>query len=178
MPSTGKRRLNSANHVRIRDYRSQDFNPLWQLDQQCFPPGVAYTRFELMSYIRSPGAFTLVAEQRAEGGGEPLRLGFLVAERGANPRRPLAGEGKRGHIITLDIVAEVRRRGIASLLMDEAERRLLAAECSVCYLEVEVTNDAALAFYQRRGYRQLSTIPGYYGKGRDALVMARNLRGA
>ena len=43
---------------RIRDYRPQDFDELWQLDQSCFAPGIAYSRFELMRYIRRRGAFT------------------------------------------------------------------------------------------------------------------------
>ena len=167
----------TSKNIRLREYRSQDFNQLWQLDQQCFPAGIAYSRFELMFYIRGEGAFTLVAEAPAEEpGGEAERLGFLVAERGAGARRPLAGEGDRGHIVTLDVVATARRRGIASLLMDEAEMRFIRSGCKVCYLEVATTNAAAIGFYEKRNFQVISTIPGYYGGKLDALVMAKSLR--
>jgi ribosomal-protein-alanine N-acetyltransferase len=178
---SGRRRRSpplTSTTIRIRDYRSQDFNPLWQMDQQCFPPGIAYSRFELMCFLRAQRSFSLVAEEVARPpGGEPALLGFLVAEQGGSGRRRLGGDD-RGHLVTLDVVAAARRKGIASRLMDEAEARLVGAGCTVCYLEVAVTNEGAIAFYRRRAYQTMSRIPGYYGPGLDALVMARMLPAA
>lgn len=164
--------------IRIREYRRQDFDQLWQLDRQCFPADIAYSRFELMYYIRGKGSFTLVAEEVAEEpGSEAVRLAFLIADQGAGARRRLAGtEGDRGHIVTLDVEPAARRRGIATQLMDEAEARFNRSACKVCYLEVAATNEAAIAFYRLRNYQVLSTIPGYYGGKLDALVMAKSLR--
>ena len=90
---------------RIRDYRPQDFDELWQLDQSCFAPGIAYSRFELMRYIRRRGAFTLVAED-AKG----QITGFAVAECQSLPAQSEGGKRRSaGHVITLDVRTEARR---------------------------------------------------------------------
>ena len=46
----------------IRDYRAADFDRLWQIDQLCFPVGIAYTQMDLTGFIMKRDAITLVAE--------------------------------------------------------------------------------------------------------------------
>src|SRR5215469_14371844 len=46
----------------IRPYRPADFDRLWQVDQTCFPPGIAYTQMDLTGFITRRNAITLVAE--------------------------------------------------------------------------------------------------------------------
>ncbi|HEX4424294.1 MAG TPA: GNAT family N-acetyltransferase [Terriglobales bacterium] len=145
---------------KLRDFRRGDFDTLWKLDQECFPEGIAYTRFELASYMKRTGSFTIVAESGSE------ILGFIVAE--ANRRRV-------GHIITIDIVPSARRVGIASELLRSAEDRLRAAECRVVRLESAVDNAGALAFYKRHQYELVKTLPGYYSTGLDAFALEKNL---
>jgi len=153
----------------IRDYRPQDFDELWQLDQSCFPAGIAYSRFELMRYIRRRGAFTLVAEN-----GKQQITGFAVAECQSLPAQ---GEGgirrSAGHVVTLDVRAEARRTGVGTTLMDAVESRLWEAGCSAVYLETAVNNQGAVAFYKRRGYSVLRIVPRYYAGDLDALLMGK-----
>ena len=162
----------------VRDHRPQDFNTLWKIDQACFAPGIAYSRYELKAFMRHPGAFTLVAEAAVKAGegpngnrllcrvlSEDSILGFLVAE---------CGRGI-GHIITIDVRADARRHRIGSALLDSAEERLLSAKCQLVRLETAVDNAAALSFYKRRGYNVMRTIPHYYSSGVDALLLERNL---
>ena len=144
----------------LRDYRAEDFETLWRIDQECFPPGIAYPREELAYYLGQRNAFAMVAEQ--EGG----IAGFIVAEhlrKGA------------GHIITLDVREAVRRAGLGSQLMRAAEERLGAAGCHVVFLETAVDNPAALAFYKRHGYSVLRTLPRYYPGSLDGLRMEKRL---
>ncbi len=49
----------------IRDYRAADFDRLWQIDQLCFPEGIAYTQMDLTGFIMKRNAITLVAEVQA-----------------------------------------------------------------------------------------------------------------
>jgi ribosomal-protein-alanine N-acetyltransferase len=157
----------------VRDYRPEDFDILWKLDQSCFAPGVAYSRYELKAYMRRGGAFTLVTEAEGDAAhgngavpGENAILGFLVAE---------CGRRKVGHIITIDVRSEARRHRVGSALLDAAELRLRAAQCQVVRLETAVDNVAALSFYKRRGYNVVQTIPRYYSSGVDALLLEKNL---
>lgn len=155
---------NPAVQAAIREYRFSDFAELWQLDQECFEPGISYSRAELMHYIRRRGAFTLVAEQ--EKSAEHQIAGFVIAER---------EQTSLGHIITIDIGGKARRQGLGSRLMEAAEQRLAQLGCPAVYLETAVNNQAAIAFYKRLGYFIVKTIPRYYQNRLDALVMAKKL---
>lgn len=150
----------------LRDARPADFETLYRIDQRCFVPGISYSRLELRHYMQEQGAFTVVAEQDGE------ISGFLVGGVVSSPTlKKLVG-----HIITIDLLPEFRRSGIGTLLMDEAERRILAAGADLVRLEVAVDNEPALAFYQRRGYRMLKTIPRYYMNSIDAFVLGKVLK--
>jgi len=159
--------------VTIRDFHSRDFETLWRIDQQCFAPGISYSRPELAAYMRASGSFTLVAESQETENTEPPAdsapraiIGFLVGH--AN-RRGAA------HIITIDVLPKARRSGIGSRLLSAAEERLRAAHCSTVQLETAVDNTSALTFYKRHNYSLLRTIPRYYPGGLDAFVLEKNL---
>jgi ribosomal-protein-alanine N-acetyltransferase len=162
----------------LRDFRKEDFETLWSIDQRCFPPGIAYSRQELFAYIRVRKSFTVVAETvvssdtnssagdgRETGRGGNL-VGFLVAEAGAHGV---------GHLLTIDVLPTVRRSGVGSQLLAVAEERLRAARCRRVFLETAVDNGAALAFYKRHQYFLIKTVSGYYSNGVDALVLEKEL---
>ena len=162
----------------MRDFRREDLETLWRIDGECFPPGIAYSRLELVAYIRRRGSSTLVAEAaEIKGDGTPhqrrrkvepssITLGFIVAE---------AGRHGTGHILTIDVVPAARRFGVGSKLLSAAEDRLRAAKCHSVFLETAVDNQAALAFYKKHGYSLIKTIPRYYSNGVDALVLQKDL---
>ncbi len=154
---------------RIREFRKEDFEPLWVIDQECFPPGISYTRIELAFYIRRARAFTLVAEE-GSAGSPPVDkgiLGFVVGEATARGA---------GHIITIDVRGEARRHGVGSALLQEAERRLSAGGSRHVFLETAVNNAPAIAFYKRHGYELIKTIPRYYKNNMDALLLGKRLK--
>jgi len=146
----------------IRDFQPADFDTLWQIDHDCFPPGISYSRAELKFYIRRPRSFTLLAVNSAAN--LPI-AGFIVAE----------SDRASGHIITIDVVAADRRSGVGSLLLRAAEDRLSAANCRSVILETAVDNISALRFYKLHGYTVIKTHPRYYSNGVDALVLQKEL---
>jgi len=155
----------------LRDFRRDDFETLWQIDQECFLPGIAYSRLELAAYIRLRSAFTVVAEPAAANNARAIEsrskvLGFIVAQA---TRRGV------GHILTIDVPPSSRRLGIGSGLLAAAEERLRAASCHSMVLETAVDNSSALAFYKRHGYSVVKTIPRYYSNGVDAFVLEKEL---
>ena len=165
--------------VLIRDFHRADFDRLWRIDQECFEPGISYTKVELAHYMAMRGAFTLVAEDESRLSKDDSRsdrrprlskppeiLGFVVAQR---DRRG------RGHIVTIDVIATARRSGVGTRLMQAAEAQLVEKGCDLVYLETAVNNDPAIRFYARHGYSVLQTIPRYYHGELDALLMAKKL---
>jgi ribosomal-protein-alanine N-acetyltransferase len=174
-------RYNNGVPFTIRDFQPADFDTLWQIDQDCFPPGISYSRTELKVYMRRRGSFTLVAVNSPSEAGDPalgksVKLsapaaadssvaGFIVAEAGR----------RSGHIITIDVIAAARHSGVGSLLLGAAEDRLRAADCGAVELETAVDNLSALSFYKRHGYSVIRTFPRYYSNGVDALVLQKEL---
>ena len=154
---------NTAVSFAIRDYEPGDFDTLWRMDQECFPPGISYSRQELKAYLRYRGAFTLVAVDTDSS--DPQ--GFIVAQSGNN-----------GHIITIDVAGRARRSGVGSMLLTAAEQRLRDSGCRAVDLETAVDNLGALSFYKRHGYNVIRTWPRYYSNGVDALVLQKPLNGA
>jgi ribosomal-protein-alanine N-acetyltransferase len=159
--------------VVIRQYEARDFAALYKLDQECFPPGVAYSKWSLQYFLNLPTADCLVAQ-----GGKPFEAqgksstaqakqiaGFILAEK--NP--PLA------HIITLDIAPRERRAGLGSLLLEEMEKRFRFHEVRSVLLETAVDNESGIAFWKHHGYRTEAVLKRYYLRRTDAYEMQKRL---
>lgn len=149
---------NSAVAAIVREYKPEDFETLWRMDQECFARGIAYSKQELASFIRHRAAFTLVASEEAE------IQGFVVVQ-----------GGEIGHVVTIDVSPKSRRSGVGSLLLNAAEERLMYHGSRAVSLETAVDNTGALSFYKRHGYSVIRTWPRYYSNGVDALVLRKQL---
>lgn len=145
----------------IRDFQPADLPILSKIDQACFPPGVSYTKEELAAYIAHRSARTWVAED------EGSIVGFVVATR--EPARI-------GHIITIDVVEDSRRRGAGRGLMNAAENWARKAKLVMTYLETAEDNHVAQAFYEKRGYRKVDKVERYYNNSQSAWVMVKHLK--
>ncbi|XP_052824173.1 N-alpha-acetyltransferase 60 isoform X2 [Octopus bimaculoides] len=69
------------------------------------------------------------------------------------------------YILSLGVVDEFRRHGIASLLLDSLLSYLTSRDrynCKAIYLHVLTTNSAAICFYERRNFQPHSYLPYYY----------------
>jgi [ribosomal protein S18]-alanine N-acetyltransferase len=151
--------------IRLRGVKRGDLGALFALDQQCFPPGIAYSRAALRYFLDHPGSCTFIAEDDASN----TILGFIIAQ-------AYLEHGQRiGHIITIDVAPSERRRGLGRMLMREMLDRLAAFEIATVRLEVAIDNLEALEFYRQLGFVQTGRIPGFYLGTLDALVMERSL---
>jgi ribosomal protein S18 acetylase RimI-like enzyme len=79
---------------------------------------------------------------------------FLVAVHGDQVvGTTMAGyDGHRGWLHTVAVLPSYRRDGIASALIREAEKRLLAMGCLKINLQVVAANASTAAFYAKLGY--------------------------
>jgi ribosomal-protein-alanine N-acetyltransferase len=143
----------------LRPYEQRDFSALYKLDQTCFPPGIAYSKWTLRYFLDLPTADCLVAV------GDARIAGFILAEE--NP--PLA------HIITLDVAESHRRHGVGSTLLAEIEQHFAYRGVRSVLLETAVNNEAGIAFWQRHGYRSEAVLQRYYFGRLDAYEMRKIL---
>jgi ribosomal-protein-alanine N-acetyltransferase len=146
----------------LRSYDPHDFAALYKLDQACFAPGISYSKTTLRYFLTLATADCVVAVD------ETRVVGFVLSEE--NP--PLA------HIVTLDVAEAQRRLGVGSALLRELEGNLAARGVRSILLETATDNEAAVAFWQRHGYRIEATVKRYYLGRLDAYEMRKILPGA
>ena len=152
--------LVSPGEMRIRNYDRKDFRVLHAIDTACFPAHMAYSRVELLFFLGHRASISRVAEIAGQ------IVGFAVG---------LNEPGAAAHVVTLDVVAEARRLGVGTALMNVLHAEFRERRALQVMLEVDAGNQAAQRFYLGLGYRRLGLIPGYYkGKG-DAIAMTRSL---
>ena len=84
-----------------------------------------------------------------------------------------AHEDSVGSIVTIDVLPAHRRQGVATLLLEESERRLAASGVRTIELETATDNASAIAFWHKHGYRKRDIQKGYYPDGRDAFSMTK-----
>jgi len=103
---------------------------------------------------------------------------FLVAEEGNRIVGYVSGLIRTdgfGHIVSICVDPEYRRRGVGRALMVALEKRMREI-FGVCMfrLEVRVSNTNAIKLYESLGYRIQLRIPRYYTDGEDAYLMIKD----
>lgn len=116
---------------------------------EAFPPGERWNTAAFADLLGMPGV-----------------CGWLDPEGGFILAREAGGEAE---VLTLAVVPQARRQGVARRLVTSAVA-LLA--CPV-FLEVGEDNAAALSLYRSAGFAECARRRAYYGAGRDALVLRR-----
>ena len=160
-------------NITLRVFKPEDFDTLYEIDQACYEPEVAYSKRELRAYLHFSGSDCLVAEAPAQAvaaaadapAPEKQIVGFCISAR----------RDESGYIVTIDVLPEFRRHHVGSLLLAEIERRLAAKGVTEVTLETATDNDSAVAFWTKHGYRNRGIKKDYYPGGRDAFVMAKTL---
>lgn len=143
----------------IRAYEPADFDALYQLDQQCFQRGIAYSKSMLRYFLQIAPQTCFIAEMTG------AVAGFILGE----VDRPCA------HIITLDVSDKHRRSGIGSELLGTLEDAFEHQGAATVVLETAVNNAAAIALWQRHGYQITRRLKNYYLGRTDAHEMRKGL---
>jgi ribosomal-protein-alanine N-acetyltransferase len=86
----------------------------------------------------------------------------------------LPAPGIEADILTVAVLPEFRRQGIAKEFMRQIEAWSLENGASAMMLEVEQSNESAIEFYKSLGYMKISVRMDYYGPGKDAFVMRKD----
>lgn len=114
---------------------------------------------------------------------EDFRYGF-TRYRGLELGGDLVGyavygyDGDAFHLMNLAVVPAARRLGLGRVLVEDFLREARAVGAPDAWLEVAVTNHAALALYRSYGFEDVRVRRKYYQpEGVDALVMRVQLSG-
>lgn len=76
-------------------------------------------------------------------------------------------------LITIAVVPEFRRQGIAENLLQQIWQTLQDRDIHLLHLEVNEKLAAARALYEKLGFTAVGRRADYYGPGQDAILMRR-----
>jgi ribosomal-protein-alanine N-acetyltransferase len=99
---------------------------------------------------------------------------FYVA---TDPERKLVGycvsslSGQLAHLISLAVHPKFRRKGVATILLQETLRFLTAHNAVELVLEVNPKNADAIQLYSKLGFEKIGLMEKYYSDGSDAVTM-------
>jgi ribosomal-protein-alanine N-acetyltransferase len=142
----------------IRDMQEDDISAILEIEQISF--STPWSKESFLNEIYKKYAFSKVAVF------EENIIGYICANY-------LHHES---HILNLAVHPDFRRRGVATILMNEAIRELKEKGCVFMYLEVRISNTGAHRFYERFGFKTETIRKKYYGNpDEDALLMMGRL---
>jgi [ribosomal protein S18]-alanine N-acetyltransferase len=156
--------MTKADEVVLREYVEGDLDKIVRLDERCFDEEFRFDRRSMRAYAEARNAVSLIAEKEDE------IVGFAIAH------IDHIAAGWRGYVVTLDVAAEYRRRGLAGQMMQAVE--MLAEEAGALRMELHVftENEAAIRFYERIGYERIARRHRFYGaEGLDAYEYRKEL---
>lgn len=156
------------NTHKLRKFKKEDLNSVTHINETCLPEN--YTDiFFIDLYRRYPETFIVAEENGNVVGYIMCRIEVGLSNLG------FSGILKKGHVVSIAVLPEQRRKGIAKALMTAAMEAMRQYNAKQCYLEVRVTNDSGVGLYKNLGFETIRTIHGYYADGEDAYMMSTKL---
>ena len=135
----------------------RDLLALSELEKVCFKRD-AWPLIELMGVLTFPGIVRLRAVRDGQ------MIGFIAGD----PRK----RENTGWILTLGVLHDWRRKGIAGALLRKCETQMHMPQVK---LSVRRSNIAAIRLYEKFGYKQEDIWYKYYQGGEDGLVMKKEM---
>jgi len=133
-----------------------------KLNLRCFKAGENYTK-HTFSYLL--GETNSLSYRIVTPTGQMAAFIFIMTSR----------EDGTGHITTIGVAPEHRRRGVANKLLRHAEEALRTRGINVVMLEVRVGNRAAQNLYRGFDYAIVQRLPKYYNNGEDGFLRVKSL---
>jgi ribosomal-protein-alanine N-acetyltransferase len=145
----------------VRPLTVAQLDECWRLDLRCFVDGEAYSRETFEYLLTSPESVSYRAVTP-----DGTMVGFIVG---------IVEPDRTGHITTLGVAPEHRRRGIAQQMLLKVEEGFRRRGVRITRLEVRSVNSGAQDLYQKLGFAVTQRLPRYYSNGGDGLLMIKSL---
>lgn len=137
--------------VKIETATIKLLDKLYEIEEQCFDQE-AFTKRQIAYLLTDYNTIALIAKVNSD------IAGFIITQVEVEENTEF------GHIITINVAPNCRRKGIATQLLHEIETLLKQKGISECRLEVREDNNSAIKLYQTLGYQTMGKLEKYYGK--------------
>lgn len=145
----------------VHPLTNSHLDPLLKLNLRCFRKGENYTKHTFSFLLNEPNALSY----RIASPDDPV-VGFIFV---------IVQPDGTGHVTTIGIAPEHRRRGLAERLLGHVEDALRNRGINTVALEVRISNIAAQSLYRGMNYTAVQRITAYYNNGEDAFLMVKSL---
>jgi ribosomal-protein-alanine N-acetyltransferase len=152
----------------IRKFAISDLKSVTHINRVALPENYS-DYFFVDLFQRHPETFIV-----AEFDGEVVGYIMCRIETGLS-NFGFGGLTRKGHVVSIAVLPQYRRKGIGDALMNEAMNGMRKYNAKQCFLEVRVTNAEAVGLYKKLRFEITRTIRGYYADGEDAYVMTKKL---
>jgi len=136
--------------VTIEKTSIEHLDRLYEIEMKCFERE-AFTKQQIAYLLTDSNFISLVSKVKGE------IVGFVIGKTYKNKK------SATGHILTIDVSSEQRRKGIGLRLLQEIEKTFKDRGVKICFLEARENNIAALNLYQKFGYKSVGRLKNYYG---------------
>lgn len=144
----------TAKNLRVVQLEEASLPEVMELGYKCFPDPYPLSLLEHL-YQSDPSGFLGV---RMNG----KLVGYLICT---------MRWGKIGHILSIAVDPQYRRRGIGRALVLKALEKLKGEGATAVRLEARRSNLGARAFYSVLGFKEERELPHYYEDGETAVLM-------
>ncbi|HEV8159316.1 MAG TPA: ribosomal protein S18-alanine N-acetyltransferase [Pyrinomonadaceae bacterium] len=145
----------------IRPLTDKHLKEVLKLNLRCFKAGENYTKYTFSYLLNEPATLSYRIVTPSE-----QIVAFVFVMTGADGT---------GHITTIGVAPEHRRRGLANKLLLHTEEALQKRSINTVMLEVRVSNLPAQNLYREFGYATVQRLVGYYNNGEDGFLMVKSL---
>ena len=138
--------------IRLCEFNIADYEAvyaIWQNAGHGIGIGRSDTREEIAKKLQHDPDLFLGAQEDKIPWTPPRIIGTVIG----------GYDGRRGLIYHLAVEDPYRGRGIAKILMDEIERRLIEKGCLKAYLLVLRGERETVEFYEHRGWKAMPVTP-------------------
>jgi [ribosomal protein S18]-alanine N-acetyltransferase len=149
-----------ATTYEIRTLTVNHLKEVWKLNQRCFKNGENYPRYTLSYLLTEPNTLSYSIVSAKE---QIVGFVFITVQDGT------------GHITTIGVAPEHRRRGLARKMLIFAEDAMRKRGISTLCLEVRVSNITAQNLYRELDYAVMQRLIKYYTNGEDGFLMVKPL---
>ena len=149
----------------IRRFELKDLDEVININRTCLPENYPEGFFRTI-FSECPEAF-IVAET------DGIIVGYTMGriESGLS-LFSIFHRAKKGHTVSIAILPKFRRNGIATRIIKLSNAAMSGYGAEELFLEVRVSNEAAVRLYEALGYKIIKELRNYYRDMEGAYLMA------
>ena len=155
--------------VTIRRFELRDLDSVITINRMCLPENYPEGFFRTI-FAEFPSGFIV-----AEVNGSIIGYTMSRIETGLS-LFSIFHRAKKGHTISIAVLPEFRRRRIATRLINASIEAMKGFGAEELYLEVRISNDAAVKLYESLNFKIIKELRHYYRDMEGAHLMAQKVK--